>query len=203
MTRPANPDLPQRVLEEAQRVVAEDGHESLKMRSLARTVGVTPTAIYHYFESKDELLHQVRLRAVEELNRRIRALPAELGPHERLHRLGVEYVGFADEHPNLYRLTFEMPVDEALLAESDRQVLYFTYFTARECLEAMQGSKHPQGSAPYEAMIGWIMLHGFASLRMSGSLQLAEGMDRQRLTDMFLSVYTHGGGPSPLAYPPG
>jgi AcrR family transcriptional regulator len=193
MTRPANPDLPRRVLEEAARVVAKDGHESLNMRALARTVGVTATAIYHYFENRSELLHQVRLQAVEQLNDRIRALPEDLDPHERLHKLGEEYVAFADAEPNLYRLVFEEPIDETLLADSDRDVLYFTYFTARECLEAMSGPTHPEGSAPYQAMIGWVMLHGFASLRMSGTLQLAEGMDRRKLTEMFLSAYSRGG----------
>jgi hypothetical protein len=42
-------------------------------------------------------------------------------------------------------------------------------------------------------MMGWTMLHGFSSLLLSGSLQLAEGMDREELKELFLSFYSGGG----------
>ena len=38
----------------------------------------------------------------------------------------------------------------------------------------------------YPAMVGWIMLHGFCSLMMSGLLPPAEGMSREMLLQVFL-----------------
>jgi AcrR family transcriptional regulator len=192
MTRLANPELPERILEEAQRIVADSGHKTLNMRSLARRVGVSATAIYHYFESKEALLLRIKLVAAEELNRGIRAIDPKLDPHESLHQLGVRYIEFAEHHPNLYRLLFETPVGAAPMGEADQPVLYYTYYVARNALERMAASKKYSLDPRYGAMMGWIMLHGFCSLLMSGTLQLAEGMDPEQLKSLFLRFYTGG-----------
>jgi len=192
VTRQANPELPRRILAEAERVVVASGHEALNMRGLARKVGVTATAIYHYFDSKAELLLQLKLQAVELLNSRIRAIDPELQPMERLHVLGREYITFAKEHPNLYRLVFETPVGQTPLAEGDQPVLYYTYYEARKALEELTGQGHYPGDPRYGAMMGWTMLHGFSSLVMTGNLQLVEGMNQQELTELFLRFYTGG-----------
>jgi AcrR family transcriptional regulator len=193
MTRLANPELPERILKEAEQIVSDSGYESLNMRDLARRVGVSATAIYHYFASKDALLLRLKLAAAEKLNRRIRAIDPKLDAHESLHRLGVQYVEFAEEHPNLYRLLFETPIGSTPLGERDQPVLYYTYYAARNALERMAVSKTHHLDPRYGAMMGWIMLHGFSSLLMSGTLQLAEGMDREELKRLFLSFYTSGG----------
>jgi AcrR family transcriptional regulator len=192
MTRLANPELPEKILQEAEQIVIDSGHEALNMRDLARRVGVSATAIYHYFESKDALLLQIKLAAAEKLNRRIRAIDPQLDPHQTLHRLGVEYVEFAEEHPNLYRLLFETPVGNTPLGETDQPVLYYTYYAARNALERMAAAKMHPIDPRYGAMIGWIKLHGFCSLLMSETLQLAEGMDREELKALFLRYYTGG-----------
>jgi AcrR family transcriptional regulator len=192
MTRLANPELPGKILKEAEQIVAGTGHESLNMRELARRVGVSATAIYHYFESKEDLLLQLKLAAAEKLNRRIRSIDPQLDAHESLHQLGVHYVEFAQEHPNLYRLLFETPIGSTPLGESDQPVLYYTYYAARNALQRMAASGKQGIDSRYGAMMGWIMLHGFCSLMMSGTLQLAEGMDREELKRLFLSFYTGG-----------
>lgn len=191
MTRLANPELPERILEETERFVIQEGHEALTMRALARRVGVTATSMYHYFDSKEDLLRRVKLRAAERLNRRIRSIDPALPPDQVLHRLGEEYLAFAEEQPNLYRLLFESPVGE--LAEGERPVLYFTYDVARAALERLAAAGKEPAEPRYMAMMGWIMLHGFASLLMTGTLQLAEGMDRDTLRTVFLHFYEGGG----------
>jgi len=193
MTRAANPQLPIRILEEAERIVITSGHSALNMRELARKSGVTATAIYHYFASKEELELQLKLRAARRLNDRIRRIDSALPPQERIHRLGQEYIGFAEEHPNLYRLLFETPLGAGGPTKTEQSLLYFTYQVAREALEKL----HVEGLYPvdprYGAMMGWPMLHGFSSLLLSGSLQLAEGMDKEQLKELFLRFYSLGG----------
>ncbi len=193
MTRVANPDLPLRILEEAERIVIASGHPALNMRALARQVGVTATAIYHYFASKEELVLQLKLRAARKLNERIRGLSAKLSPQEKILRLGQEYIGFAEEHPNLYRLLFETPLGGASLHKSEQSLLYFTYHEAREALEKLAAAGSYPVDPRYGAMMGWTMLHGFSSLLLSGSLQLAEGMKKEQLKKLFLRFYSGGG----------
>ncbi len=189
MTRAANFDLPARILAEAEKVVVSSGHQGINMRRLATQVGVSATAIYHYYESKDAILRQLRIKAAEMLNDRIRRIDSRLSPQDFLAELGRQYVAFAQENPNMYRLLFEAPVDERAETE-DHPVLYYTYLAARRALEkAAMGHGDPR----YEAMMGWIMLHGFCSLMMSGLLPPAEGMSRETLQELFMSYYAHGG----------
>ncbi len=198
MTRLANPELPVRILEEAERIVIDSGHQSINMRALARRVGVTATTIYHYYASKEDLILQLKLRAARMLNRRIQGIDPTLPPEERILRLGQEYIAFAEGHPNLYRLIFETPIGSSGLRETDQSFLYYTYNAARETLERLAAEGRYPIDPRYGAMMGWTMLHGFSSLLLSGSLQLAEGMDRGQLKELFLRFYCGGGMEKPL-----
>jgi AcrR family transcriptional regulator len=191
MTRAANTDLPNRILEEAEKVVVAHGHHGINMRDLAGRVGVSATAIYHYFSSKAELMGALRLKAVELLNRRIRAISRDLPSSEFLAVLGREYVDFAEKNPNLYRLVFEAPVDEE--SGTDNPVFYYAYRAAREALQKMAQSGQIALDPRYEAMMGWILLHGFSSLMLSGVLPPAEGMSKDTLREVFFSFYPDGG----------
>jgi len=191
MTRAANPDLAARILTEAEQVVVDSGHEGLNMRRLASRVGVSATAIYRYFPSRDEILRRLRIRAAEMLNDRIRTIDSDLGPHEFLHELGRRYLLFAQENPRMYRLLFEAPFDERAEGE-DHPVLYFTYLAARGAIEKLAKSGVPIPDPASQAMMGWIMLHGFCSLMMSGLLPVAEGMSRETLQQLFMRFYTQG-----------
>ena len=193
MTRQANPELPGKILDEAEKIVVASGHEAINMRDLAGRVGVTATAIYHYFENKEALLLRIKLRAAERLNARIHRIDKDSDPMETLHRLGEEYIAFAEEHPNMYRLLFDTPAGGAPLGEAEQPVLYYTYYVARKALAKLAGEGEYPHDPRYGAMMEWTMLHGFCSLLMSGNLQLAEGMDREELRGLFLQFYTGGG----------
>jgi Transcriptional regulator len=192
MTRAANTDLPARILKEAEKVVVASGYQGVNMRRLAGRVGVSATAIYHYFESKEAILRKLRIGAAEKLNDRIRGIDPRLPPQVFLADLGQQYLAYAQENPNLYRLLFEAPFDERVEAE-DHPVLYFTYIAARGALEKMAEQGIPIPDARHGAMMGWMMLHGFCSLMMSGMLPLAEGMTRESLQELFMSYYSNGG----------
>jgi AcrR family transcriptional regulator len=194
VTRAANIDLPAKVLREAERVVIAEGYEGINMRRLASKVGVSATAIYHYFESKEAILRKLRIGAAEKLNDRIRGIDASLSPDDFLAELGRQYLGFAQENPNLYRLLFEAPFDERAEAE-DHPVMYYTYLAARGALEKMAAQGVQMPDPRHGAMMGWMMLHGFCSLIMSGLLPPAEGMSRESLQELFMRYYS--GGPWP------
>ena len=191
MTRAANVELPDRIIEEAERVVVSEGHQRINMRRLAGAVGVSATAIYHYFQSKEAILRKLRIRAAEKLNDRIRAIDPRLPPREFLGELGHHYLAYAQENPNQYRLLFEAPFDEREEAE-DHPVLYFTYLAARSALERMAAQGRRMPDPRHGAMMGWMMLHGFCSLMMSGLLPLAEGMTRESLQALFMRYYSEG-----------
>lgn len=50
------------VVAAASRLLEEGGLEAVTMRALARRLGIDPMAPYHYFESRDEILHEAAAR---------------------------------------------------------------------------------------------------------------------------------------------
>jgi AcrR family transcriptional regulator len=69
-------------------VVADRGLRGLSLAAVARRVGLTPSAIYRHFPSKDALLDAVLERLRERLHGAIAAARAETDdPVEALHRL--------------------------------------------------------------------------------------------------------------------
>ncbi|WP_372722386.1 TetR/AcrR family transcriptional regulator [Immundisolibacter sp.] len=72
MTRTANPGKLQRrlnkedILEKTAPLFAEGGYAATSMRDLAKACGITPAALYHHFEDKDQLY----LEALEYIFRR-------------------------------------------------------------------------------------------------------------------------------------
>ena len=70
--------------------------------------------------------------------------------------------------------------------------MYFTYLAARGALEKMAKDGAIKHDPRLGAMMGWMMLHGFCSLMMSGVLPPAEGMTRESLQDLFMRYYPGG-----------
>ncbi|WP_171904794.1 TetR/AcrR family transcriptional regulator [Hoeflea olei] len=80
----------------------------LSLSAIARRIGCSAPALYSHFDSKDDLLAQVRAAAFAEMmeakRRRFVGLSAE--PLARLAAGGHDYVDFARANPALYRLIF-------------------------------------------------------------------------------------------------
>jgi TetR/AcrR family transcriptional regulator, cholesterol catabolism regulator len=54
-----------------------DGYEHTKWADIARDVGVGPTALYHYFESKQHCLYEIMDEAIEDFRARFVAITTE------------------------------------------------------------------------------------------------------------------------------
>jgi AcrR family transcriptional regulator len=84
-------------------VVADHGLRGLSLAAVARRVGLTPSAIYRHFASKDAMLDSVLERLRERLHGAIAAARAETDdPVEALHRL-------LKRHMQLIRLNRALP----------------------------------------------------------------------------------------------
>ncbi len=79
-----------RVLEHAARIFCEKGYEGASMRDLSRASGMSLAGLYHYFESKEELLYLIQKHAFQTIIENAREkLKQSSDPEERL-RLFVE-----------------------------------------------------------------------------------------------------------------
>ncbi len=58
-----------RILEEAARLFTEKGYEATSVQDLAEALGLSKAALYHHFRSKEEVLYEISVIALEGLLR--------------------------------------------------------------------------------------------------------------------------------------
>ncbi len=66
--------VPQRLLAEATRLFAERGYDRTSVQEIVVSAGVTKGALYHYFGSKDDLLHEIYGRVLRLQTERLEAV---------------------------------------------------------------------------------------------------------------------------------
>lgn len=75
--------VPQRLLAAATRLFADQGYDRTSVQEIVEAAGVTKGALYHYFGSKDDLLHEVYGRVLRLQQERLDALAGTDAPVER------------------------------------------------------------------------------------------------------------------------
>jgi AcrR family transcriptional regulator len=85
----------------------ERGATHFSLREVARRAGVTPTAIYHHFPDKDDLLADLAFVGLEEFRTKLQdsVLPGKT-PQETLTSMGVTYLDFFQRQPYYLDLLF-------------------------------------------------------------------------------------------------
>jgi AcrR family transcriptional regulator len=95
--------------------IASEGAASLSLRAIARDMGMTSSALYRYFSSRDELLVALSMEGFTSLADHLeaaetRVVDAGLSTGERFLEIMASYRRWAVEHPTEYALTFGTPV---------------------------------------------------------------------------------------------
>ena len=75
--------VPQRLLASATRLFAERGFERTTVQEIVDAAGVTKGALYHYFGSKDDLLHEVYARVLRLQQERLDSFAGADAPVEQ------------------------------------------------------------------------------------------------------------------------
>lgn len=92
-------------------LIASQGMSELKMAGLSRRVGVAPSAIYHHFKNKDEVIDAVLDLLEEKLLSNVRAVAEEsLDPLARLKLLLTRHARLILDYHALPRILFSEEV---------------------------------------------------------------------------------------------
>jgi len=99
------------LVKEATRILEAEGYQSLSLRSAAKAAGLSPAAPYRHFEhGVPELLAVVAesgfREMIAELERALAESSQSPDPRERITEVGLAYVRFGVERPDLYRALF-------------------------------------------------------------------------------------------------
>lgn len=105
------------ILRCARDIYVDGGLQLLSMRAVAGCVGVTPTAIYRHFDSKEDLLLAVAQEGDQLFEKYLLRGLAGSTPRERLDLTGEGYLDFALDHPHYYKVLFLAPKSDFGLAK--------------------------------------------------------------------------------------
>ncbi len=167
-------DLQQQAHQQALDIVREHGDSSISLRALAKQLGVSAPALYRHFADRESLLAELAISGFHWLRERLLSVDQQ-DPRQALIGIGLTYVAFAQDEPNLYRLMFGgrvLPMgmhprlDNA--GKGAFQVLEDTVARARE-----RGYLKPQ---PLNLMTAtaWSLVHGLSLLTIDGHLPTAD-----------------------------
>jgi AcrR family transcriptional regulator len=159
-------DLRRAVLVAAAQMIDEGGPSQLNLREVARRAGVSHAAPAYHFGDKPGLLTALATQGYEMLADAL-ATGTRSGEGE-LEEMGVGYVGFAAEHPAHFEVMFRPD-----LYRADDPDLVAARTRARERLHAGVGTvpaRRRGDDTPTAGLAAWLLAHGFATLRRSGSL---------------------------------
>ena len=165
------------------------------MRQVAEQVGVSATAIYHYFEGKQDLVNRVVCQAFERFGSYLReAMEAQpKGSMERILALSEAYLRFALENEAYFRVMFSIqPKDPGVLGDLPEGGGYHLLRQAvaeaieagticeaqRAVADAMEAGTVRNANPDLLSMYLWSAVHGLVTLTLCGAAERckAEGI---------------------------
>ncbi|ANZ34810.1 TetR family transcriptional regulator [Lentzea guizhouensis] len=85
--------VPERLIDAATRLFADKGYERVAVQEIVESAGVTKGAMYHYFGSKDDLLHEIYGRLLRLQTEHLEKIASSTGPVEdRLREAAVDVI---------------------------------------------------------------------------------------------------------------
>jgi AcrR family transcriptional regulator len=162
----------QAVLDAALEIIAESSIEALSMREIARRIDYSPSGLYEYFASKDELLDALCEQGFEKLTAHIQRMVHGSTASQRLLEAGMAYLNFARQNPQLYLLMFNRVPSQTTEAPGLVHLTANTAFAEllaiiRSGVESGVFKVTPGGSVEQLAYSSWAHVHGLAMLRLT------------------------------------
>ena len=161
-------DLRRALLAEASKLARSGGPDAVTLREVARRLGVSPAAIYRHIPDRDALLGEVAGMARRDLARRMLGEVARIDETDvrrrsirRFQAIGLGYLQFAQEEPNLLAAAF-LPTGPPSEMADDPSPWHILAAALDELVAT--------GAMPLQRRLGaetiaWSAVHGFAVLR--------------------------------------
>lgn len=195
MPRPANPELVERIVTVTARMIDEHGIDHVTIRRISRESQCSPTVIYHYFDSKDGLLHRAVQQGFEWFGAFVQTHEQGLSGLDRLRGVARAYVQWGVSNPSMYRLMFEQRMPHPA-TEAELRQRRSGFALAHEMLRQVIGETS-EVDTEVAANVFFISLHGIVSTTISGRLW-GPGLEQANqlelsvpLTDALVDQWAH------------
>jgi len=169
----------QAIVDAARKIVVEQGIENLSMRALAEQIDYSPSALYKYFASKEEIIDEIRAEGFERMAAfALQKRADDLPPPQKLYQLAMAYLEFADTYPEHYLLMFSAPGRLNSIVEISEHPSFSTLIQTFQEGIASGYFELPEGhTAVSIAFQAWITLHGIVMLKLTNLRSLNSDFD--------------------------
>ncbi len=167
------------ILEAALQIVTQHGVEALSMREIAERIDYSPSGLYEYFSSKEEIIDALVDEGFARLTARMKHGIHGETALSRLQEAGKVYMHFALQEPQLYVMMFNRkPLAPCSLAEVEQNTAY------AQLVQIFQDGLlseefHPANGAGWQelAYACWSLMHGLSMLRLTLMSQVTDDID--------------------------
>lgn len=166
------------------------GSSAVNWRALARSVGVSPSTLYTYFDSLDALYTALILEIYEQMAAEVRRdVDGHSPPAARLVDASLGYRRFAANYPSRFTLVFTDVLPGYVAPPGgptiDAQVNVMAPLV--DAIAELRGYERSDleewsPSDRYDAVAAWSQLHGFVSLEVNHHLVWIDDVDREFAT---------------------
>jgi AcrR family transcriptional regulator len=192
-----HPDLKQALLDEAVKLIEDEGLRGFSLRKLAVRAGVSHAAPYRHFENKDEILVTLMLEGHKRLRRAL--LDASEGTKttasNRCLAMSRAYLDFARQNPEYLRVMFSREAMAAAVKLADKHAIHQQDYDSFGVVESTIRDCQKEGSLPRNAdpaalaILVWAEVHGLALLCNEGTIATMSEMrgssEARTLENMF------------------
>ncbi len=165
-------DLRRALIETGLELVVEKGVSGFTLRQAARRAGVSSAAPYYHFRNKKELLRAMAGEGWRMMEKKFREVLEECqSPNDGMHAIGEAYIRFAVENTGYFRVMSRPDLYIEKKGEKDDTGLHAFRMLQSTVIGAMGGAEEDDPAVTRAILLAWVMVHGFASLWIDGSLQ--------------------------------
>ncbi len=184
-------DLEGAIIDAARDLIVEGGLGALSMRAVGERVGVSATAIYHYFQGKQELVDRVVRCAFAQFGHDLEEamLRHPKGSIERVVALGRAYIQFALENRASFRVIFSIQLPDPRELE-DLPGGGGYPLVRQSVVDAIEAGTMRAGDPDLVTLYLWSTVHGLVTLvlacRLKGcACEGEESEDKMSPVDLF------------------
>ncbi|MBN6051616.1 TetR/AcrR family transcriptional regulator, partial [Nonomuraea sp. RK-328] len=186
-------DLRSALLDAAEALVRERGTDGWSLREASARVGVSPSAAYHHFASRDTLVRALSERTLAWLGERLRQdcerAPGQGDdPQRRLIALGRSYVSWSLDDPAVARLVLRggATAPDSAISPHPHDVL------TAELDRLADAGELPGPTREGAEFVVWAALHGLAVLLADGLIRFDDPREVDLQTERVVRTTLNG-----------
>jgi AcrR family transcriptional regulator len=173
------------ILETAARHFEEKGYAGTSVDDIARELGVTKAAVYHYWGSKEELLEEIQDRALTFLREKLDRLDYEENPYEtRLEATAAAYIDAVLENTSFVSVLLRDFVSSERTREKQRAFM-------RQCREVLDEEIAAGNVRDFDPQVLTLAIVGLCST-IANWYEPEGRVSREEIKEIYLGLVTRG-----------